>query len=257
MAIYKPGFEREGPPSAKEMADMGALIGEMMQKGVLITTDGLQHSKKGARVSVQNGTFTVTDGPFTETKELVAGFAIIEVPSKAEAIEWTAVSDRRRTRRRRNPFDAGRTRDAAGPGLRPAATHKENGDAIHGAGDSKGYEREARDGPRRQGGRGNDEIQRVAAGRASCWRSTACPPSMGARRFEAANQGSDGPFAKPRKCWAATDDQVKSKKKHSSGLRAPMSDNEIIEVRRVQEMADYPPDVRRAARPASRKLRAV
>ena len=68
MAIYKPGFEREGPPAAKEMADMGALIGEMMQKGVLITTDGLQHSKKGA---------------------LVAGFAIIEVPSKAEAIEWT------------------------------------------------------------------------------------------------------------------------------------------------------------------------
>jgi hypothetical protein len=89
MAIYKPGFEREGPPTAKEMADMGALIGEMMQKGVLITTDGLQHSKKGARVSVKNGTFTVTDGPFTETKELVAGFAIIEVPSKAEAIEWT------------------------------------------------------------------------------------------------------------------------------------------------------------------------
>ena len=41
MAIYKPGFEREGPPAAKEMADMGALIGEMMQKGVLVTTDGL------------------------------------------------------------------------------------------------------------------------------------------------------------------------------------------------------------------------
>ena len=89
MTIYKPGFERETPPTDKEMADMGALIGEMMQKRVLVTTDGLQHSKKGARVSVNNGTFTVTDGPFTETKELVAGFAIIEVPSKAEAIEWT------------------------------------------------------------------------------------------------------------------------------------------------------------------------
>jgi len=89
MAIYKPGFERDTPPTEKEMADMGALIGEMMQKGVLVTTDGLQHSRKGARVSVKNGTFTVTDGPFTETKELVAGFAIIEVPSKAEAIEWT------------------------------------------------------------------------------------------------------------------------------------------------------------------------
>ena len=89
MAIYKPGFERDTPPSEKEVADMGALIAEMTQKGVLITADGLQPSKKGARVSVKNGTFTVTDGPFTETKELVAGFAIIEVPSKAEAIEWT------------------------------------------------------------------------------------------------------------------------------------------------------------------------
>jgi hypothetical protein len=89
MAIYKPGFEADGPPTEKEMADMGALIAEMTKKGVLLMTDGLQHSKKGARVSVKNGTFTVTDGPFTETKELVAGFAIIEVPSKQEAIEWT------------------------------------------------------------------------------------------------------------------------------------------------------------------------
>jgi len=53
MAIYKPGFERDTPPTEKEMADMGALIGEMMQKGVLITTDGLQHSKKGARVAIE------------------------------------------------------------------------------------------------------------------------------------------------------------------------------------------------------------
>lgn len=89
MAIYKPGFEADGPPTEQEMAAMGALIAEMMQQGVLVTTDGLQHSRKGARVSVKNGTFTVTDGPFTETKELVAGFAIIEVPSKAVAIEWT------------------------------------------------------------------------------------------------------------------------------------------------------------------------
>ena len=89
MTIYKPGFEPDGPPSEQEMAGMSALIAEMMQKGVLVTTDGLQHSRKGTRVSVNNGTFSITDGPFTETKELVAGFAIIEVPSKAEAIEWT------------------------------------------------------------------------------------------------------------------------------------------------------------------------
>ena len=88
MAIYKPGFETDAPPTEKEMADMGALIGEMMQKGVLITTDGLQHSKKGARVSVKNGTFTVTDGLFTESKELVAGFAIIEVRQVQEMSDF-------------------------------------------------------------------------------------------------------------------------------------------------------------------------
>jgi hypothetical protein len=56
---------------------------------VLLATDGLQSSRKGARVSIHDGTFTVTDGPFTETKELVAGFAIIQVASKDEAVEWT------------------------------------------------------------------------------------------------------------------------------------------------------------------------
>jgi len=89
LCLAKSERDSSAPPTQEEMTKMGALIGEMMQKGVLLMTDGLQHSKKGARVSVKNGTFTVTDGPFTETKELVAGFAIIEVPSKAEAIEWT------------------------------------------------------------------------------------------------------------------------------------------------------------------------
>ena len=89
MTIYKPGFERDTPPTEKEMADMGALIGEMLQKGVLITTDGLQHSRKGARVSLNNGNFTVIDGPFAEAKEVVGGSAIIDVPSKDEAIAWT------------------------------------------------------------------------------------------------------------------------------------------------------------------------
>jgi hypothetical protein len=89
MTIYKPGFESDAPPTEKEMADMGALIDEMMQKGVLIVTDGLQHSRKGARVSINNGTFTVIDGPFAEAKEVVGGYAIIEVPSKDDAIAWT------------------------------------------------------------------------------------------------------------------------------------------------------------------------
>jgi hypothetical protein len=87
MMLYKPGKESDAPPTQQEMADMGAFIGEMAQSGVLIATDGLQPSSKGARVQISGGKFTVTDGPFTETKELVAGYAIVQAKSKQEAIE--------------------------------------------------------------------------------------------------------------------------------------------------------------------------
>ena len=89
MTLYKPGKESDAPPTQKEMADMGQLIEEMAKAGVLIATDGLQPSSKGARVRISDGKFTVTDGPFTETKELVAGYAIIQAKSKEEAIELT------------------------------------------------------------------------------------------------------------------------------------------------------------------------
>jgi hypothetical protein len=88
MMLYKPGVETDAPPTREEMGAMGALIEEMAKAGVLLATDGLQPSKKGARVRVTNGTFTVTDGPFTETKELIAGFAIVQVQSQDEAVEW-------------------------------------------------------------------------------------------------------------------------------------------------------------------------
>ncbi len=65
---------------------MGEFIGEMARAGVLIATDGLQSSSKGARVRIDGGKFTVTDGPFTETKELIAGYAIVQTRSKEEAI---------------------------------------------------------------------------------------------------------------------------------------------------------------------------
>jgi hypothetical protein len=71
------------------MAEMGKLIEEMVKAGVLLATEGCQPSAKGARVRLTNGKITVTDGPFTETKELVAGFALIQAKSKEEAIEWT------------------------------------------------------------------------------------------------------------------------------------------------------------------------
>jgi hypothetical protein len=89
MCLYKPGKEIDAPPTPQEIAAMGQLIDEMTKAGVLIATDGLQSSKKGARVKISNGKFTVTDGPFTETKELIGGFAIVNVSSKEEAIELT------------------------------------------------------------------------------------------------------------------------------------------------------------------------
>ena len=61
----------------------------MAGSGVLIETGGLFPSVRGTRVSLANGTFTVTDGPFAETKELIGGYAIVEVPSKDEAIRIT------------------------------------------------------------------------------------------------------------------------------------------------------------------------
>jgi hypothetical protein len=87
MMLYKPGRESDAPPTQQEMADMGRLIEDMAKAGVLIATDGLQPSSKGVRVRITDGKFTVTDGPFTEAKELVAGYAIVQARSKQEAIE--------------------------------------------------------------------------------------------------------------------------------------------------------------------------
>jgi hypothetical protein len=78
------------PPTQQEMAAMGKLIDDLAKSGKLILTDGLQHSSKGARVSLNaDGSFKITDGPFTEAKEIIGGFAIIDANSKEEAIELT------------------------------------------------------------------------------------------------------------------------------------------------------------------------
>ena len=87
MSLYKPGKESNAPPTQQEMTEMGNLIEEMSRAGVLISTGGLLPSAKGSRVQIDGGKFTVTDGPFTETKELIAGYAIIEVNSQEEAVE--------------------------------------------------------------------------------------------------------------------------------------------------------------------------
>jgi hypothetical protein len=87
MMLYKPGKETNTPPTQEHMAAMGAFIDEMAKSGALLATDGLQSSSKGARVRIEKGKITVIDGPFTETKELIGGFAIVQAKSKAEAIE--------------------------------------------------------------------------------------------------------------------------------------------------------------------------
>jgi len=89
LCIYRPGTpESDAPPTQEEIASMGELIGEMTKAGVLLATEGCMSSKHGARVRVKGGKFSVTDGPFPETKELIAGFCLMQVKSKAEAIEW-------------------------------------------------------------------------------------------------------------------------------------------------------------------------
>ncbi|MCW5982792.1 MAG: YciI family protein [Bryobacteraceae bacterium] len=75
-------------PSRELVAAMGKFNEEMAQAGVLLAGDGLQPSSKGARVRFSGGKRMVIDGPFPETKELIAGYWIIQVKSKEEAIEW-------------------------------------------------------------------------------------------------------------------------------------------------------------------------
>ena len=77
------------PPSPELMSRMGTFIEEVMKTGVLLATDGLHPSAKGARVRVDGGKVTVTDGPFTESKELIASYAILQTNTREEAIEWT------------------------------------------------------------------------------------------------------------------------------------------------------------------------
>src|SRR6478735_329218 len=91
ICIYKPGTpESNTAPTAEEQAAMGKLIGDMAKAGVLLGAEGCLPSALGARVRLDGGgDFRVTDGPFPETKELIAGFCLLQVKTKAEAIEWT------------------------------------------------------------------------------------------------------------------------------------------------------------------------
>jgi len=77
-------------PSREIVAAMGKFNEEMARAGVMFAAEGLHASSKGARVSFSGGKPIVTDGPFAETKELIAGYWMVQVKSKAEAIEWAS-----------------------------------------------------------------------------------------------------------------------------------------------------------------------
>jgi hypothetical protein len=86
LSIYKT-VERGTPPTPGEMEVMGQLVDEAMRRGELLATEGCLPSALGARVRLADGKVTVTDGPFAEAKEVIAGFAILQASSKAEAVE--------------------------------------------------------------------------------------------------------------------------------------------------------------------------
>jgi len=84
-------------PDQEILSKMGKFNEEMVKAGVMLAGEGLQASSKGARIKYSGGKTTVTDGPFTESKELIAGFWLIQVKNKEEAIAWM----------KRAPFDGG------------------------------------------------------------------------------------------------------------------------------------------------------
>jgi hypothetical protein len=99
MVIVKANPESEAGvlPTQKILADMGKYNEELVKAGVMLAAEGLHPSSKGKRVKFSGGKHTVTDGPFTETKELIAGFWLWQVRSMEEAVEWL----------KRSPFDGG------------------------------------------------------------------------------------------------------------------------------------------------------
>jgi len=88
MIVKLPESIQSGPPNPAELEAMGRYNDELRSAGVLLDLNGLTPPAEGARVKFHGASRTVTDGPYTETKELVAGYWVIQVRSKEEAIAW-------------------------------------------------------------------------------------------------------------------------------------------------------------------------
>jgi len=90
LMIPAPMDERDWTPSPEAVTAMGRYNDELTKAGVLLALDGLHPGSKGARVAFAGGKGTVTDGPFTEAKELVGGYWLIQAKSREEAVAWAS-----------------------------------------------------------------------------------------------------------------------------------------------------------------------
>ena len=117
MVLVKANEDSEAGrmPTTDELAEMGKFNEELVKAGVMLAGDGLKPTSEGKRVRFSGSDRTVIDGPFTETKELVAGFWMWEVTSIEEAVEWL----------KRAPFDGG-----AEVEIRPLHTAEDFGDSL-------------------------------------------------------------------------------------------------------------------------------
>ncbi len=121
MMIVKASSDSEAGalPSEHELATMGQYNEELVKAGAMLAGEGLHPSSKGARVNFSNGKPTVTDGPFAETKELIAGFWLIQAKSWKEALDWAKrVPFREGEVELRQVFEADDFGDAFTPELR-------------------------------------------------------------------------------------------------------------------------------------------
>jgi hypothetical protein len=124
MVKATPGSEADEMPSAEAIEAMGRFNDELIKAGVMLAGEGLRSTRYGSLVQYKGGKFSVTDGPFAEAKEVIAGFWIIDVKDKAEALEWV----------KRIPFEEGETielrkvfeaSDWAAGGVDPALIERE------------------------------------------------------------------------------------------------------------------------------------
>jgi hypothetical protein len=91
MLVIPKGYEKAAPetmPDAKRVAEMMKYNESLQKAGILLSLDGLQPLSSGARVSFKGGKAKVTDGPYAEAKEVIGGYWMIQVKSRAEAVEW-------------------------------------------------------------------------------------------------------------------------------------------------------------------------